>query len=327
MHTNVDYLSCGKVEAYFGYFQFADMRSDDTNYQNPKTQKTKKIQKTRKIHPEKNSLYFRKWNFLALILKKFFYFRKWNLALSGLNPHDFSLKIPALKKFLIFSYISGNGNLHFSIQAQEIKKAIQPFLYFRKEKLRKNFLYFLKRKLFLCFGKQLSELEKWKNPALKNFLYFKKWDFSTPSIKNYCFLGEPFRVFHQCFFRCSDFTVDFYYCLLIAFVHSITVSSGVFISPLVLLLFFECFHFTNFLYRDWVLSGTSFLRCCTASATNLRELFLLSVVFYLTLLPNIRYNLLFYQAFPWADSYTWKVVVGSPTETQSICLFKSHSVQ
>ena len=292
-----------------------------------KTKKPKKPKKPEKIHPEKNSLYFRKWNFLALILKKFFYFRKWNLALSGLNPHDFSLKIPALKKFLIFSYISGNGNLHFSIQAQEIKKAIQPFLYFRKEKLRKNFLYFLKRKLFLCFGKQLSELEKWKNPALKNFLYFKKWDFSTPSIKNYCFLGEPFRVFHQCFFRCSDFTVDFYYCLLIAFVHSITVSSGVFISPLVLLLFFECFHFTNFLYRDWVLSGTSFLRCCTASATNLRELFLLSVVFYLTLLPNIRYNLLFYQAFPWADSYTWKVVVGSPNETQSICLFKSHSVQ
>ena len=292
-----------------------------------KTKKPKKSKKPEKIHPEKNSLYFRKWNFLALILKKFFYFRKWNLALSGLNPHDFSLKIPGLKKFLIFSYISGNGNLHFSIQAQEIKKAIQPFLYFRKEKLRKNFLYFLKRKLFLCFGKQLSELEKWKNPALKNFLYFKKWDFSTPSIKNYCFLGEPFRVFHQCFFRCSDFTVDFYYCLLIAFVHSITVSSGVFISPLVLLLFFECFHFTNFLYRDWVLSGTSFLRCCTASATNLRELFLLSIVFYLTLLPNIRYNLLFYQAFPWADSYTWKVVVGSPTETQSICLFKSHSVQ
>ena len=162
MHTNVDYLSCGKVEAYFGYFQFADMRSDDRNYQNPKNQKTKKPKKPEKIHPKKNSLYFRKWNFLALILKKFFYFRKWNLALSGLNPHDFSLKIPALKKFLIFSYISGNGNLHFSIQAQEIKKAIQPFLYFRKEKLRKNFLYFLKRKRSNFQSSKNGKTQPWK---------------------------------------------------------------------------------------------------------------------------------------------------------------------
>ena len=29
-----------------------------------------KLEKIKKIHPEKNSLYFRKWNFLALILKK-----------------------------------------------------------------------------------------------------------------------------------------------------------------------------------------------------------------------------------------------------------------
>ena len=46
-----------------------------------------------------------------------------------------------------------------------------------------------------------------------------------------------------------------------------------FFSPLILLLFFECFHFTKFLYRDCFLSGTSFLCCCTANATDLRELF------------------------------------------------------
>ena len=170
------------------------------------------------------------------------------------------------------------------------------------------------------FREATFRARKMENPALKNFLYFSKWDFSTPSIKNYCFLEEPFRVFHQCFFGCSDFTVDFYYYLLI----------GLFTPSLFLQVFlfyhWFYFHFTNFLYRDWVLSGTSFLRCCTVSATNLRKLFLFLVVFYLTLLPNIRYNLLFYQAFPWSDSYTWKVVVGSPTETQSICLFKSHSV-
>ena len=89
------------------------------------------------------------------------------------------------------------------------------------------------------FREATFRARKMENPALKNFLYFSKWDFSTPSIKNYCFLGEPFRVFHQCFFGCSDFTVDFYYYLLIAFVHSITVSSGVFILPLVLLSFHQ----------------------------------------------------------------------------------------
>ena len=30
MHTNVEYLSCGKVEA-LGYFQLSDMRYDDRN--------------------------------------------------------------------------------------------------------------------------------------------------------------------------------------------------------------------------------------------------------------------------------------------------------
>ena len=66
--------------------------------------------KKNNIHLEKKSLYFRKWNFLALIFKKFFYFGKWNPALSGLNHQNFSLKNflyfflkkPTLKKILIF---------------------------------------------------------------------------------------------------------------------------------------------------------------------------------------------------------------------------------
>ena len=144
--------------------------------------------------------------------------------------------------------------------------------------------------------------------------------FSSKLKKPLLFLGEPFRVFHHCFCRCFHFTIDFYYCfqvfsLLIAFVHFITVSSGVFISPLILLLFsFLCFHFSNFLYCDCFLSGTSFLCCCTASATDLREFFLLSGVFYLTLLPDICHNLLFYQGFPGAGSSTLKVVAGPLTE-------------
>ena len=61
-----------------------------------------------------------------------------------------------IKKFIIFSqknlfYISGNRTLYFSAQAQKIRK-IHP------EKIHHNlilkiFLYFLKRKLFLYFGK------------------------------------------------------------------------------------------------------------------------------------------------------------------------------
>ena len=82
----------------------------------------------KKIYPQKNSLYLRKWNLLTLRLKNLLYFLKKNLF-----------------------YISGNRTLYFSAQAQKIRK-IHP------EKIHHNlilkfFLYFLKRKLFLYFGK------------------------------------------------------------------------------------------------------------------------------------------------------------------------------
>ena len=56
----------------------------------------------------KNSLYFRKLNFLALILKNFLYFLERKLFL-------YFLKID-------FPYIFLNETLHFSHQAQEIKE-------------------------------------------------------------------------------------------------------------------------------------------------------------------------------------------------------------
>ena len=64
------------------------------------------------------------------------------------------------------------------------------------------------------------------------------------------FSRETLRAFHHCYFRCFHFNINSYYCFwvflfLIAFVH-FTVSSGVFITPLIWLFFFECFHFTNF---------------------------------------------------------------------------------
>ena len=75
----------------------------------------------KKIHPEKNSLYFRKWNFLALKLKEFLYFLKRNLFLyfREQNPalfrprqknknFSYFLEIKLFKKIL---YISENGTL------------------------------------------------------------------------------------------------------------------------------------------------------------------------------------------------------------------------
>ena len=107
------------------------------------------------------------------------------------------------------------------------------------------------------------------------------------------------------------------------------VSSGVFISPLILQLFFECFHFTNFLCRDFFLSGTLFLLAVVASATDLREPFLNSGVFYLTLLPDFG-TTYFYQSLP-GPAVLLRRLQGLPlkfeTLSRPIFLFEPHSVQ
>ena len=124
--------------------------------------------KTKKIHLEKNSLCFGKWNFLALILKRFLYFSKWNPALSGFSPQIFFViffyifpqKTFSEKMYIfskeIFSYISGNGILHFSYQAQKIKKKSAPgkLLILQETETPNIFYIFLKRKLFLCFARR-----------------------------------------------------------------------------------------------------------------------------------------------------------------------------
>ena len=89
--------------------------------------------KNKKIQPEKNSLYFRKWNFLPLISKK-------NLIFS---QKEAFLIFREMKKFFI---------------ALILKR----FLYFLKRNI---FLHFLKRKLFLYFRKWNSALF---NPSSKN---------------------------------------------------------------------------------------------------------------------------------------------------------------
>ena len=70
-----------------------------------------KLQKQKKIHPEKNSLYFGKWSFLALIFKNFLYFGKWKSRKKFLIFQE----TETLKSFLYFGkrnffYILENGN-------------------------------------------------------------------------------------------------------------------------------------------------------------------------------------------------------------------------
>lgn len=75
-----------------------------------------------KIHLEKNSLYFRQWNVLALILKNF---KKWK------TPQN----IP---------YVSGSGTVKKLLILPEMKLFSPPrknLLYFRKQKPRKKLIF------------------------------------------------------------------------------------------------------------------------------------------------------------------------------------------
>ena len=107
---------------------------------------------------KKSSYIFRKWNFLALILRNFYIFSKESFSYIWSKES--------------FCYISGNGNLE--------KKSS----YFVKRKPRKNSLYFRIRN-FLIFEETETRktsyitflARKIKNPLWKNFLYFGKSNF------------------------------------------------------------------------------------------------------------------------------------------------------
>ena len=82
-----------------------------------------------------------------------------------------------------------------------------------------------------------------------------------------------------------------------------------FLFSFLLLLISWCFHFFMFLILQMFLLFTTLfcqvLRFCvvTGSATDLRERFLLSGVFYLTLLPDIWHNLLL-SRFAWGQDFS-----------------------
>ena len=141
----------------------------------PKNKQTNK----QKSSPQKNSLYFGKLNFLALVLKMFLYFLMfqemetlkgflWNMNLfrpprqEKLHP-EMDLSNSKIIKFLIFS---GNETLHFSDQAQ---KNIYP------EKISYASGNGNPQKISYIFSK-----ESWSYILRSGtFLYFKKGIFGT----------------------------------------------------------------------------------------------------------------------------------------------------
>ena len=150
------------------------------------------------------------------------------------------------------SYISGNRTQHFFSSSSKNKKN-QPwenFLYFRKQNPPKNFLCFLKRKLFLYFRKR---------KPLKIIS-----------------LEESLRAFHHCFFAINFYNCFRVFSLLIAFFHFTNFRA---LNPYFFRIFisiaFRVFSFHP-LSLPWLFfsSGTSFSCCWTASATDFREPFL-----------------------------------------------------
>ena len=145
-------------------------------------------------------------------------------------------------------------------------------LYFRKGIFRtlawQNFVFLEIELCTLIFLLYFPSSKNEKNPLLKSFLYFRKRNFLIFHLSGVSIfhLSQVFSFFT--FLRCFNFS------------HF----SGVFIFT-----FLKCFIFHLF----WV-----FLCCCIASGTDLRELSLLTSVFYLTLLPDIWHNLLL-SRLPW----------------------------
>ena len=130
---------------------------------------------------------------------------------------------------------------------------------------------------------------------MKKFLIFQEMKLFNLMLKNSCFLGEVFRVFHHRFFGCFHF---FMFSILQVFL-------GVFLVDYICLL--HCF-FT--------------VVVVTTSTTDLRERFLLLGVLYVTLLPA------FINASLGPAVQSWRLQgfqLWFETQTQPICLF--HSAQ
>ena len=145
----------------------------------------------KKSTQKKNSLYFRKWNFLALIFKKYIYiflsFQKQNMHFAGqarrikkIHPkkisHNSWNRSPKNTSHIFskesFSYISGNGNPKKFLIFQEVPfqdQKVKKLLVFQEAtskvwKSKKNYTFSYKEAKF---------------SILKYFLIIIKWRFFT----------------------------------------------------------------------------------------------------------------------------------------------------
>ena len=119
-------------------------------------------------------------------LKTFLYFRKWNPAL--FNPSSKKIKKFAPRKFRI---------------SQETE-TLKEFIIFSKKKAFPKFkkmdtpikIHYIwgngsPESFFYISGSSFPSLKSKKNPLFKSFLYFGKWNFLAPSLKNFsCFMRE-----------------------------------------------------------------------------------------------------------------------------------------
>ena len=162
--------------------------------------------------------------------------------------------------------------------------------------------------------------------SLLTLLFFK-----TPS-DGTC-LGEPPGGFCDVGSFCSSFIAFWRFCDV--FLHSLlfdvipcpSVSYRQVFRPI--LYFQPCSSQSDLRHFHFNLSGP-FCYSFAASATDLREHFVLLGVFYLTLLPNIWHNLLL-SGLPWELAVLPWRLQGLPlrfeTQTRPICSFDSHNVQ
>ena len=108
--------------------------------------------------------------------ENFLYFTKWNFSIKAQK-----IKKTHPEKISYISYIFSKESFFIFWETETLKKVLifpqkKAFLIFREMETLKK---------FFCFRKSLFVIEKWKNPLWRTFLYFRKLNFPTSSLKNF----------------------------------------------------------------------------------------------------------------------------------------------
>ena len=163
-------------------------------------------------------------------------------------------------------------------------------------------LIFSHKKAFLIFQETELYLSGNGNPKkLINFLYFEKWNFLVPYFKNSCFFRTPY-----------GFS---------------SVSSGVFISPLIFTIVFQVFSFHQ-LSLPWLIFARYFAFVLYRECYRLESFFYTQAFFTLNFFPTFS-TTCFYQRLPREPAILrWRLnglLLRFERQTWLICLFESQS--